>query len=124
MNRRILLLGGFPALLLPVAGLVRAEPARKVQAEVDALLAGIESSGCSFYRNGTWHGSKEAVAHLREKYDYLVARDLIATTEDFIERAASRSSFSGQPYQVKCGDGVAVASNRWLRDRLAQLRPH
>ena len=44
------------------------------------------------------------------KYDYLVAHDLIATTEDFIERAATKSSVRGQPYEVKCGSGAAVTS--------------
>lgn len=95
---------------------------RSVQAEVDFLLASVEASGCSFYRNGTWHDSKAAVAHLRDKYDYLVVRNLIATTEDFIERAASKSSISGQVYEVKCGDGATVESGRWLREKLASLR--
>jgi hypothetical protein len=94
----------------------------RVQAEVDALLASVEASGCSFYRNGSWHDSKAAVAHLRDKYDYLVARDLIATTEDFIERAATKSSLSGQPYEVKCGSSAAVTSSRWLYGKLASLR--
>ena len=86
------------------------------------MLASIEASGCAFYRNGTWHDSKSAVAHLRDKYDYLTARDLIVTTEGFIEDAATRSSLSGKPYEVKCGDSAAVTSNRWLHDKLAHLR--
>jgi hypothetical protein len=98
-----------------------AAPPRSVQAEVDTLLADIEASGCSFYRNGTWHDSKATAAHLRDKYDYLAARDLIVTTEDFIEGTATKSSLSGQPYEVKCGDSAAVASGRWLRERLAHL---
>jgi Family of unknown function (DUF5329) len=122
MNRRRLIgLTLMPGLLW--ATLARAVPPGSVRAEVDALLAGIEASGCAFHRNGTWYDSKAAVAHLRDKYVYLMARDSIATTEDFIEKAATKSSLSGQPYEVKCGDGVAVTSNRWLRDRLAQLRP-
>jgi hypothetical protein len=95
---------------------------RSVQAEVDSLLASVEASACSFYRNGSWHDSKAAVAHLRDKYDYLVVRNLIVTTEDFIERAASRSSISGQAYEVKCGDHAAMESARWLREKLALLR--
>ncbi|MDL2336894.1 MAG: DUF5329 domain-containing protein [Pseudomonadota bacterium] len=99
-----------------------AAPPKTVQAEVDALLASIETSGCAFYRNGTLHDSKDAAAHLRDKYDYFAARGLIVTTEDFIERAATKSSLSGQPYEVTCGDGAAVSSKQWLRDKLAQLR--
>jgi hypothetical protein len=95
---------------------------RTVQAEVDGLISGIETSGCVFYRNGSAYDPKDAAAHLRDKYLYFAARGLIVTTEDFIERAATKSSFSGLPYEVKCGDGVAVPSRRWLRDRLARLR--
>jgi hypothetical protein len=95
---------------------------RSVQAEVDSLLASVEASACSFYRNGSWHDSKAAVAHLRDKYDYLVIRRMIVTTEDFIERAATRSSVSGQAYEVKCGDHAAMESGQWLHEKLAILR--
>ena len=121
MNRRRLLRLACAAMpLFPTSG--RAAPAARVRAEVDALLAGVEASGCSFYRNGSWHGAQAAAAHLRDKYDYLAARDLIVTTEDFIDKAATRSSMSSADYQVKCGAGDAVASSRWLRDRLGLLR--
>jgi hypothetical protein len=86
------------------------------------LLASIESSGCLFYRNGSGHDARVAAAHVRDKYDYLIARDLIVTTEDFIERAATKSSLSGQPYEIRCGDDAAVPSNQLLRDKLARLR--
>lgn len=121
MNRRSLLGLTLTAGFL-WATLAQAAPPRSVQAEVDSLLASIESSGCSFFRNGTWHDSKAAVAHLRDKYDYMTARGLIVSTEGFIEDAATRSSLSGRAYEVKCGDGAAVTSNRWLHDKLAHLR--
>ena len=121
MNRRGFLgLTSMAGLLWATVG--RAAPSQDVQAEVSSLLASIEASGCTFYRNGTWHESKAAADHLRVKFDYLAARGLIATTEDFIERAATRSSLSGQPYEVKCGDASAVTSSQWLHDKLAQLR--
>jgi len=106
-------------LLVPVA---RAEPPTRMQIEVNFLLGYIEGSGCEFYRNGTWHDSKTAQAHLRDKYKYLVAKDLINTTEDFIKKAATKSSFSGQPYEVRCNGGATVTSNQWLRDELARFR--
>jgi hypothetical protein len=104
--------------------IVRAGPPPSVQAEVNSLLAQIDKSSCQFYRNGTWYDSAAAQAHLRDKYDYLVQRNLIDTTEQFIERAATKSSFSGKEYLVKCNDGVAVKSSQWLRDELARLRSH
>ena len=114
---------GLAALLLALAAPAAfAQPPASVHAEVDRLLHAVERSGCEFGRNGTWHDSKSAVAHMRDKYDYLVARDLIATSEDFVERVGTKSSMSGQPYQVRCLGGVLLASGPWLTSRLAQLR--
>jgi hypothetical protein len=108
-------------LQVPVA---RAEPPARVQAEVNFLLGYIEGSGCAFYRNGTWHDSKAAQAHIRDKYKYLAARNLINTTEEFIEKAATESSFTGLAYEVRCNGGAPLTSNLWLRDELARLRTY
>ena len=105
--------------LLSVA---RAETPTNVQIEISFLLGYIEGSGCVFYRNGTWHDSRAAQAHLRNKYNYLMTANQIATTEDFIEKAATESSLSGKPYQVKCNDGATVSNSQWLREELARLR--
>jgi hypothetical protein len=59
---------------------------------------------------------------LRDKYKYLVTGNQIITTEDFIEKAATKSSFTGEPYKVRCNGGATVTSNQWLRAELAQLR--
>ena len=114
----VLMLG---LLLVPVA---RAEPPTSVQIEVNFLLGYVEGSGCDFYRNGTWHDSKTGQAHLRDKYKYLVARNLVNTTEQFIERGATESSFSGQPYEVRCNGGATVTSSQWLRDELTHFRTY
>lgn len=107
--------------LLPVA---RAAPPAIAQSEIHYLLGFIETSGCEFYRNGSWYDSKKAQAHLRYKYEMLAARDQINTAEDFIEKAATKSSLSGQPYEVRCSGGEAVTINRWLHDVLARYRTH
>ena len=99
-----------------------AQPPSSVRAEVDGLLSAVEHSACEFARNGTWHDSTAAGAHMRAKYDYLVARDLIRTSEDFIDRVGTKSSLSGQVYQVRCTGAAPLASNQWLRSRLALLR--
>ena len=100
----------------------RAEPPARVQAEVNFLLNFVEGSGCAFYRNGTWHDSKEAQAHLRDKYKWLASRNLINTTEAFIDRAATQSSFTGLSYKVKCNGGVTITSSQWLRSELTLMR--
>lgn len=105
--------------LVPVA---LAEPAINVQIEVNFLLGYVDGSGCEFYRNGTWHDSKMAQEHLRDKYRYLSARNQIITTEDFIEKVATKSSFTGRAYKVLCGKGAIVSSNQWLRAELVRFR--
>ena len=115
-----------PTLLL-VLGVVAASPAAAqsqpgMQPEVDALLGGIERSGCEFYRNGTWHNGHEAQLHLRDKFDYLVARSRIDSAEQFIDKAATKSSFSGLAYRVRCNNGAEVSSQEWMHHQLNLLR--
>jgi hypothetical protein len=100
----------------------KAQPPPNVQTEIDYLLQSIETSGCSFYRNGTWYDGAQARAHLRTKYDYLAGRQLIGTAEDFIDKAATKSSISGQPYKIRCQDSIEVDSGPWLYQMLGQYR--
>jgi len=100
----------------------RAETPVKVQNEVNFLLGYVAGSGCEFYRNGSWYDSQKAHLHLRGKYKYLTEKNLVNTTEQFVERAASESSMSGKPYQIRCAGGAAVSSHQWLLEKLAQLR--
>lgn len=121
MNIRIAAaLGLAPGLMFLT--LAMAAPTAEVQAEVGYLLQHVEDSGCMFYRNGLWYDGARAGAHLKTKYQYLVARDQVKTTEDFIERAATKSSLSGIAYQIRCTGSAAVDSNRWLLDALAAYR--
>jgi hypothetical protein len=104
----------------PLAQAASLPPAAR--AEIDSLLSRLAASGCQFKRNGTWHSAAEAQAHLRRKLDYLVDKGAIASAEQFIERAASKSSVSGQAYQVKCGGTPPVPSDAWLHAELKALR--
>lgn len=90
--------------------------------EIAHLLDFVAQSGCEFYRNGSWHDSKAARDHLQDKYDYLQRRDLVPDTKAFIERAASQSSLSGKPYQVRCGKGPTITSAQWLNAELERYR--
>lgn len=99
-----------------------AEVSPAVKQEVTYLLDKLAGSGCQFERNGTWYSSAEARAHLETKYRALLDRALIAKTEDFIERAATASSLSGQPYQVRCADGKPQPAGPWLRVHLGEYR--
>ena len=101
---------------------VHAAPPAIAVDEINYLLGFIERSGCKFYRNGSWYDSHRAQSHLRDKYNYLAARDRIKTAEDFVEQAATRSSMSGEEYQIQCGVGTALASSLWLRTALLGYR--
>ncbi|MDR5753038.1 MULTISPECIES: DUF5329 family protein [unclassified Caballeronia] len=57
-----------------------------------------------FNRNGTWYSGMEAKAHLLAKLHYLENRTTLTSTEQFIELAARKSSVSGKPYLVQCGE--------------------
>jgi hypothetical protein len=101
--------------LLLVPGAAWAQP-RAGQADIDALLAAIESSGCQFERNGTRHDAREGAAHLRMKLDRAGTR--VQTAREFIERIAAGSSQSGRPYLVLCPDQPPQRARDWLEERL------
>jgi hypothetical protein len=64
----------------------------------------------------------ETPVAVQNEVNYLVAKNRADSTEHVIERAATQSSSSGKPYQIRCADGVAVNSQPWMRDMLVQLR--
>jgi hypothetical protein len=105
--------------LFPPAG---AGQSSTSQTEILYLLGFVERSGCQFYRNGSWYDSKKAQEHLRDKYNALAAKGQINTAEDFIEKIATTSSVTGQPYMVRCSDGIVVSANQWLRGELTRHR--
>ena len=61
----------------------------KSRAEVVAMLGRLESSGCQFKRNSSWHSGPEARAHLLRKLDYVEKNASAKTAEEFIALAAS-----------------------------------
>ncbi|MBB5866342.1 YfeK family protein [Xanthomonas sp. 3058] len=90
--------------------------------EIGQLFKVLERSNCQFSRNGAWYAAAKASEHLQRKYDYLQKKGLVTSTESFIELAATKSSMSGNPYQVRCGTGAAVASQAWFTGKLRELR--
>ena len=99
-----------------------AEPTPATVLEIAHLFSHLQESGCQFDRNGTWYDSSEAVSHLNKKYQYLMGKGLILSSEDFIEGAASESSISGRAYRVRCGSNPAVNSADWFRSELEKYR--
>ena len=109
-------------LLLALALACAVAAASPARPEIDALLARLQSSGCSFERNGSWYDAAKARDHLLRKLEYLEDRNLVQTSEQFIDRAASGSSMSGRPYRVRCGSAPPVESRAWLSEQLKVVR--
>ena len=110
-------------LMFALNTLAQATPApAAVRAEIEALLAKLQSSGCEFNRNGSWHSGNDAKTHLLRKLEYLEKKTTLRSTEQFIELAATSSSSSGQAYQVRCGGAAALPSAQWLTKELVATR--
>ena len=118
---RLFWLAMYCCLLSRMAIAAPATPSQ-TQTEITHLLEFVQQSDCQFNRNDTWYNSKEARHHLEKKYRYLVKRGLFGKAEDFIAGAASQSSISGRPYQIRCKDGKNISSNRWLSEELQRYR--
>lgn len=99
-----------------------AELSQVTRQEISHLFLYLENSGCQFNRYGTLYPPKDAVAHINQKYQYLLGKSLIPSAEAFIERAATESSFSSKPYLVQCNGGAPIESAIWFRAELANFR--
>jgi hypothetical protein len=122
MKRAPSLLAAALAGLLAAAAASAAPLSPAARAEIDALMSRLDASNCEINRNGTWYPAADARAHLMTKLRYLEDRDAVETAEQFIERAASKSSVSGRPYLIRCGEVPPVESGVWLSVQLQAMR--
>lgn len=87
--------------------------------EIHALIQAVAESGCEFNRNGSMYSAKAAAEHLELKYSR--GKRYAVSAEAFIERLASNSSWSGEPYQMVC-DGKIQPASDWLTATLTTIR--
>lgn len=90
------------------------------KAEVEHLLEFVETTKCIFERNGKKYNGIDAAKHIKRKYKYF--KNQITSTEEFIEYSGTKSTVSGKPYMVYCGDGEPIESKTWLIEELALYR--
>lgn len=95
-------------------------PSDDPRALIERLLIEVRMADVLFIRNGAEHGPEEAAAHLDRKWKD--AGDEVRTPEDFIQKCASRSALSGEPYTVRLRDGTVLSSEAWLSSVLEELR--
>ena len=114
---------GVATLGLPGRSAFAADESPVTTAEIAHLMAYIRASNCQFLRNGAWHSPEAAHEHIATKLKYIRQRDTLRDAEQFIERAATRSSMTGETYQVRCPSSSALQDcSRWLLDELARDR--
>ncbi|MEG0184810.1 MAG: YfeK family protein [Stenotrophomonas sp.] len=109
-------------LLASLAGIASAAPSAAARAEIAQLISSLDGSHCRFQRNGSWYEGNDARAHLQRKYDYLLKKDMVDSAEQFIERAASKSSMSGKAYRIQCPGQPEQTAAAWFGARLQALR--
>ena len=102
-----------------LAFITSAARADQAEVEINYLLDYVATSDCTFERNGDSHDSADAADHLRLKYDR--GQRYADTAENFIDRLASESSWSGKTYTVTCGQ-VTEPSGDWLHRALEEYR--
>jgi hypothetical protein len=97
-------------------------PARAETAadEIAYLLDTVRHSSCTFIRNGKDYDGAAAADHITAKYEHFKSE--IRTTEDFIDRAATKSEMTGEPYRLRCDGQPTATAADWLRAMLAAHR--
>ena len=120
MIRRCFFAGAFSLLGLFAGGAAIAAPPPHEQSRIERLIKAVEvRKDMTFIRNGTEYDSADAAKFLRGKLDAMGKE--VSSVRDFIERIASRSSMSGEPYRVKFADGRSMPASQFLSEELKRL---
>lgn len=113
---------GVVAIVLSACGLpVSAQVAPKSeQQKIEALIAQIEGlEGATFVRNSRNYDAETAARFLREKWK--ARENKIPTAKDFVDKVASASSTTGEPYRIRLPDGTEKTSREYLLAELEAL---
>jgi hypothetical protein len=117
MFRRIFLVSA--ATLLTVRAAVAAPTGHELT-RIEKLIQFVETrKNMKFVRNGTEYSCADAAKFLRGKLESM--GEDVTTAREFIERIASKSSMSGEPYHVKFADGRSMLASQFLSDELKRL---
>jgi len=88
--------------------------------EIEYLLESVGQSGCIFVRNGSEHSPEDAESHLRLKYRN--GKKWVKSAEQFIARLASKSSWTGRIYYLRCDGEDRQPVGEWLTNKLFSYR--
>lgn len=114
----IICLAGFLTALPSAVNAVQLPAAE--QMKIERLIDAVQHlDDAAFIRNGNSYSAATAVRFLRGKW--LARRGEVLSAEDFIDKVASCSSTTGQPYYIRFGDGRQLPSARFFRSQLSGL---
>jgi hypothetical protein len=109
------------ALSVCLAALRAADLSPAEEKQIGALIAAIEGmADATFIRNGRPYGAAVAAGFLRRKWRHRETE--VGSADDFIEKVASFSSTTGQPYLIRFSDGRETPCAIFLRTELSNLR--
>jgi len=120
VERVVNFLVGDDYMVAVVSPLSRSPEMRSVRQQILSLIDIVRTSDVTFIRNGTRHTPAEAAAHLESKYGNV--KDDIRTVDEFIDKVASKSSLSREPYSIELPGGRVVDSAQWFREQYAKLQ--
>lgn len=91
-----------------------------MNAEIDYLLDTVVTSNCIFIRNGSEYKSEAARDHLQMKRKR--GKRYFDSADEFIEKIASKSSWSGKNYMIQCDDEPKQTARAWFIALLKKYR--
>lgn len=119
-RRRMIGLAGLAAFATGYATIAAAAPPAQEQSRIERLIRYVESQkAMKFIRNGSEYSAEDAGKFLRGKLEAMGSE--VTTARQFIQRIASRSSMSGQPYHVRLADGTMQLAESFLEEELRRI---
>ncbi|MBT8148186.1 MAG: DUF5329 domain-containing protein [Gammaproteobacteria bacterium] len=94
--------------------------AASAEEEIRYLIGSVGRDGCAFIRNDRRWSRRSARDHLMSKWQ--LNEHLVEDAKDFIEKIASQSATSGQPYLIRCRDQQEQAARDWFSQLLSKYR--
>ena len=94
--------------------------AESVNYEINRLISAVGRNGCTFIRNGEEYRGRAAREHLRSKREQNA--QLVGSAEDFIQKIASGSAATGEPYLIQCRGEEQKTLNEWFTTLLEENR--
>ncbi|MGD9993223.1 MAG: DUF5329 family protein [Salinivirgaceae bacterium] len=117
---RTFLLFLFSFILLCSNGQEKQQKPLSEEEKITYLIRCVEQlNNATFIRNGVSHDAKAAAAHMRMKHEKAGKR--IKTVEQFIDKVASQSSITGEPYQIVYADGKRVVAKTFYQNCLKKI---